>query len=346
MFQKMPYPNPEVFYAGPQPLIRESATGFQKRLIRKLGSSEHNTLLEDEQIYNDDFRCGGPHLVRLPALNRHLKDGDPLHELWKKELERPVRQILDRWEVMANLRADGNAYLVWPMRRADRADPETWYDTITISSRKKDPAWYHACKEIHELFVTAGHSKLNIDMLDVQNPGPMLTYPIAHHDPFCRHLAWPQVKVLEVLGDRKWTSVSVLRRGRASNEKPITISMTVKEESPADWLKVGECIVAVLEREGLSDVAVEMRWDSALQSSADPEQLSHRDWSLKAKLGGSLGIAGSAASSPTFGGFVELEFAGGTQRVGPYLLPLRREGGGVNAERLGQERALPWPWQK
>ena len=65
----------EVTYAGALPTPSPSSSSgsnaaYQLNRVRRTeGSSESeaSSAIGDSEVYNEDFRTGGPHLVRLPA---------------------------------------------------------------------------------------------------------------------------------------------------------------------------------------------------------------------------------------------------------------------------------------
>ncbi|KAM5458288.1 hypothetical protein MaudCBS49596_000201 [Microsporum audouinii] len=302
----------EVAYAGPQMPTPPSSSfsgsipAHRPRRIRRVeGSSESEapSSIGDDEIHNEDYRAGGPHLVRLPGLSEPLERRDPLDVTWDEVLRAPVRSILDRYRV------DMSSAV--PVRRCFNVVSER-YDTILILARKHNLAsdsWFRACKDILQLFRSKGLMQLNVEILDKRANPRIVTYPISPDDPFVR--AWNSIRpqVLSILGRNDWTLLYVIRqRVEDQREGPITVAITVAEESINDWTRIRDEIVQLLDSNGYYGVAVNIRrgdiWNMAQYSHAFLED---RDWDTRAKLGGSLGPQGSRESASTFGGFVDLQ---------------------------------------
>lgn len=316
-FHRKVSPTNEVSWAGPLSSASSSREGvYPSRSRRTKGSSEGEgtpLLLEDDEIWNEDYRCGGPNLARFPITNQHVNRHDPLTALWDSTLEAPVTQILNERGI--RVKSTG------PMRRAQDSlgTAEHWKDTILIMAEKEalDDSWYRACKSIRKLFVQKGLGNLNIEITDPRAYEPTLTYPILSSDPFVA--IWPGLRpdVLTVLEGKDWVLLCILRRGKGDGEKRITVCVTIREDSGGDWVSVREGIIGLLDTRKLYDVAIEICRGEVLQPSIvtdDAAPLDARDWSAPAKFGGSLAPRGSDVSSSTFGGFLEIQLPSGEWR--------------------------------
>ncbi|KAF3480734.1 uncharacterized protein GIQ15_06081 [Arthroderma uncinatum] len=307
--------NSEVAYAGPLPTPPPSASTssgtsnpYPKRVRRVEGCSESEAAytIGDAEVHNEDFRCGGPHLVRLPAFNDHLTPNDPLNVAWDEHLEGPVREILNCYRIDLT-----GGIAVGPLRRSSTGKREK-YDTALIIAQKHSltsDVWFRACKEILQLFRSKGFMKLNVEIIDDRANPTLTTYPASLTDPFVESWTILRPTILEILGENDWTLLYVVRRrSKNHHEGPITIAITVTEESTKEWSAIRDEIVRLLDSRGHHDVAIAIcRANVWHGSSFDDQVLGHRDWDVRAKLGGSLGLRGSADSASTFGGFVELQ---------------------------------------
>ncbi|KAM5474817.1 hypothetical protein MferCBS49748_000224 [Microsporum ferrugineum] len=302
----------EVAYAGPQVPTPPSSSfsgsipAHRPRRIRRVeGSSESEapSSIGDDEIHNEDYRAGGPHLVRLPGLSEPLKRHDPLDVAWDEVLDVPVHNILERYHV--------NISSVAVVRRCFTDTPEK-YDTVLVIARKQNLAsdsWFRACKDMLRLFRSKGFMQLNVEILDERANPQIVSYPISPNDPFVG--AWNSIRpqVLNILGRNDWTSLYVIRRRvKDQREGPITVSITVTEESTNDWARIRDEIVRLLDSSGQYAVAVDICRGDIWQMAYDRTPiLENRDWDTRAKLGGSLGPRGSRESASTFGGFVNLQ---------------------------------------
>lgn len=309
-------PNSEVSWTGPlAPVSSSSRETIPSRPRRTQGSSESRTpLFGDEEIWNEDYRCGGPSLARLPVVNQQINRQDPLETIWNSILEAPVKEILNQWEI--HVKSTG------PIRRAHSPLEvrEGWKDTILITAQKHtlDDSWYKACKSIRKTFSQNGFVDLNIEIIDPRASEPTLTYPILSDDPFIAIWAELRLAVLIMLEGKDWVLLSVLRRGKADDdEKRITICITIREESDADWNSAREGTIALLDARKLYNVAIEIYRGQVGQASTlidNDISLAARDWRAPAKFGGSLGPRGPNLASSTFGGFLEIQLPSGEWR--------------------------------
>ncbi|KAG5205242.1 hypothetical protein GTR04_3869 [Trichophyton interdigitale] len=301
----------EVTYAGALPTLPHSSSSGsipacrKNRVRRTEGSSESgaSSAIHDLEVYNEDFRSGGPHLVRLPAFNHHLTQNDPLLVAWEDKLETPVRTIIKNYNI--------DIIGVGPLRRSSTRSAEK-YDTALVTARKHvvtSDSWFRACKEMLQLFQSKGFMQLNVEIIDTRANPQLISYPVSVSDPFVDSWHVLRPVILEILAKCDWTLLCVVRRRNRNHfEGPITVALTVTEESTHDWTTVRDRIVELLDSRGHYNVAVEIcRSNIWHASSFDDPVLNRRDWAIKAKPGGSLGPRGSTTSASTFGGFIDLQ---------------------------------------
>ncbi|PGH16306.1 hypothetical protein AJ79_01845 [Helicocarpus griseus UAMH5409] len=126
----------EVVYAGPAiiPQIEDDLPTRRrfKRQRRIEGSSESDdkpVILGDNEIQNQDYRCGGPMLVALPVETTFLKPTNPLRVEWDEKLEQEAFRILEKWAV----RKTGSAQKVNTIMVLVK--PTTRYDWVSVRER-------------------------------------------------------------------------------------------------------------------------------------------------------------------------------------------------------------------
>lgn len=318
-FEKL-VPSKEVAYVAallPSPPLTASPSppSVHRRLRRDNGSSESDKALrlEDSEVWNEDYRAGGPNLPRLPAINEHIGRDDPLQILWDNELEQPVRRVLSKWNI--------NSFLTGPIRRAHRVEVvREWRDTVLITGTKgsvEDDNWFEACKEIRRIFLEKNHPELTVEIIDERCASTRLTFSIASNEEFVVEV-WPTLRpqILEKLGENDWTLLCVVRRGESFDKSEITIAITVREESTSDWKGVTDAIVALLDAQKLDNVALEIyRGELASATPREEVLLDRRDWELEARFGGSLSPCGFDKYSSSLGGMIDLEMANGTRKT-------------------------------
>ncbi|KAL1955938.1 hypothetical protein VTO42DRAFT_7923 [Malbranchea cinnamomea] len=271
----------EISYAGALPSPPQSSNPsplLRKRTQRVQGSSESDEgtlVLGDREIWNEDYRAGGPDLPRLPAINEHLERDDSLPILWNEKLQEPVRHIINKWNI--------DAFFSGPIRRAHRTETvKRWRDTVLISATKgsvTDKNWFDACLP-----------ELNVEIIDQRAGETRLTIPIQSNDPFVT--IWPSLrpKVLAEMGDGDGTLISVVRRGLSAAETEVTIAVT---------------------HVALEIFRGDLHQQEPSIGNVMPTR---RDWETQAKIGGSLGPSGSITSAFTLGGYLNVEMADGSEK--------------------------------
>lgn len=297
-----------VSFAGPL-LTAESGVETTPRATRRIqkreGSSEENgfAILGNNGFKNEDYRCGGPGLVRLPTLNEILKPNEPLYILYHEELVGPLRDILEKWNV-------DSKYLHLVRRYHARDSPDTSAETVVVSAKKHelDSSWLHACQEIHHLFLQHGQVRLKIEISDERALEPVFSRSITATDPFIHKWQGLKGQILNILEGREWTLLSAHLRGPRNGKFAHTVVICVREDSRQNWNDVRDSIVHHLDTNDLTHTAVEIIRDSIFHYPEQAAILDEQDWNKKAKLGGSLGMGGESTSSFTFGGFLELQF--------------------------------------
>lgn len=128
----------------------ETPSQPSRRVKKREGSSENKgfAILGDIRFKNEDYRCGGPGLVRLPTLNEILKPSEPLYILYHEELVGPLRDALKKWNV-------GSRFINLVRRYHARDSPDSSVETIVVSAKKHElySSWLRACQEIRHLFL-------------------------------------------------------------------------------------------------------------------------------------------------------------------------------------------------
>ncbi|EZF26558.1 hypothetical protein H113_01314 [Trichophyton rubrum MR1459] len=159
----------------------ETPSQASRRIKKTEGSSEDNSfaIQGDNGFKNEDYRCGGPGLVRLPTLNEILKPNEPLHILYHEELVGSLRDILEKWNV-------DSRFIHLVRRYHARDSPESSMECIVVSAKKHklDDSWLNACREIRDLFLEHGRVRLQIEISDERALEPIISRSISSNDPF------------------------------------------------------------------------------------------------------------------------------------------------------------------
>ncbi|EZF45579.1 hypothetical protein H112_01314 [Trichophyton rubrum D6] len=163
----------------------ETPSQASRRIKKTEGSSEDNSfaIQGDNGFKNEDYRCGGPGLVRLPTLNEILKPNEPLHILYHEELVGSLRDILEKWNV-------DSRFIHLVRRYHARDSPESSMECIVVSAKKHklDDSWLNACREIRDLFLEHGRVRLQIEISDERALEPIISRSISSNDPFVHTL--------------------------------------------------------------------------------------------------------------------------------------------------------------
>ncbi|EZF52152.1 hypothetical protein H103_04700 [Trichophyton rubrum CBS 288.86] len=136
-------------------------------------------------LSKEDYRCGGPHLVELPAITK-VPSLRTLYTLNGRELHEPVMEILVKFNV------DYNPYAgLYPVQRASDEDmKQEWYSTIFVSATKRslDRSWYLTCKEIRKLLEEKNMAHFNVEIIDCRaSPGGIQQNPILVDQPSLKY---------------------------------------------------------------------------------------------------------------------------------------------------------------
>ncbi|KAK2850661.1 hypothetical protein FQN49_005441 [Arthroderma sp. PD_2] len=284
------YRNPftqELCYAGPV-YLKDSGLHPPQRQRRILGSSrlDGRTFHGDSEIFNEDFRCGGPLLAPLPAITEEFSSDDhPLLLDFMRRLDKPVRNICHKWGIVLDQgnRLNPNLVLRGCPGIKDTPAPNGWLETAIIyaKSGEIDHTWFKACKEIRQLFRERGKSTLNVEIIDYSRSRERLkAYPLTTDGKMLR--SWHDVRrpILNVLEGKEWVILyPSCRQDTREPQRIDTISIAVKEESNEDWTVCLEQIVEILDGKQCYSVAVEIHHGSSQPSATSSSDSSPSDWS-------------------------------------------------------------------
>ena len=311
----------EQAYAGPaeqSALKSDSSSGLPTpsptpsppRARRTGGLPDEFTPQDKDGIRVEERRVGGPHLCRLPAKTSIVRSDDPISTNWKvispKVSEIVQRHGISKTQITVTRRS------WWKDTRAEKH----WPITITIWAMKytTEELWHGLCSEILSLLTNHGYPDLNVEIIDPEVAKPTISYPLRASDTIVT--AWPDLKtqIIEIVKSTDCSALQLLRRGKdaAADRNPVTVVLTIPENSSDDWVNVREQIVTILDKHQFFHVAVEIgigtNWHGRDIFS---QPLPDRAWEIPAQAGISMGPFRTWSSSATFGGFVELQDAKG-----------------------------------
>ena len=306
----------EEFYAGPASLVASlpspSLTPMYKRQRRNQGSSDEEQVVLDD-IIHQDFRTGGPTLCRLPVRIVALREDSLTLTAWNAGLYTTISNILRRLDVQSNtIKVEHRRW------RYDRESHPNHTETIMVYSIKSvfDRSWLTACINIRTACLEVALPFLNVEIADPRGLKPQLSHPVLSSDPFAVRWSGIRAQIISLLAPREWLTMSLLRRGKSDDPSrcPLTILITIPEDSAAVWSTARESIVAYLDNTGWQQVAVEIGRGYVWRGVEAGEDTNHdrillesnRDWKIKAQHGRSIGKSNSEESPGTLGGFVEI----------------------------------------
>ena len=311
--------SPEAAYAGPiitprSPPASLSDASIGRRSLRTNGSADNASLSVPDNMVNTEVRVGDPVLCRLPAVILPKRHGTPLGKFWTVEVAQGVVDLLSSHAIPSEFIG-----AVW--RRWIHDPPTQAKETllvITPSVNDRD-LWWRTAKELRSICIKGGMPDIAIEIANENVLKPTRTSCVPKGHTIIK--AWPRIraKVLGYLALDGWVSVEVLRRGLGgSSEDPVTILVTLSEDSAKEACQVRDSVCAILEHDKLDDVAVEIRHGWLVKSHDDDDVdpagrpwyerlLPDGSWDPPAVLGGSIGPQDMAdGPSGTFGGFIEL----------------------------------------
>lgn len=320
----------QVVYAGPLPLIATSLSEAgvsesqpQRKWLRQCNHSsslDDNPLpdLEEPGIIYEDHRVGGPVLCRLPAATFPITSADPITLVFDSEMRGKIMETIQESNI------DFQAMSV--LKRRWRESRDKPLPSILIIAKAKynrtvDDTWFQLYGKIRAICTSAGQPEVNVEIGDPIAYIPRISSAVLSSDTIVKH--WPTLKprILEIIKDKRWLTLDVLRRGPVDNEGSITVVITIPECSTNDaysWRPIRDRIVDVLSTTGLDDVAVEIG-RGAVYSSHDIDNnnnfFDERGPSAKARFGGSLAGLHDSKRLGTFGGFIVLDFPDGKSRT-------------------------------
>ncbi|KAI9810183.1 MAG: hypothetical protein M1827_006629 [Pycnora praestabilis] len=146
---------------------------------------------------------------------------------------------------------------------------------------------------------------------------------------------------MALLGGYDWIAVEVALRGKieAAAQKPVTILITIPEQSHQEWKPLRESIAGLLESLRLPKVALEIiRGRISRSVSLQIQPLPETVWDTKLQMGSSMGPQSSAHSAGALGGFIEILVNGSWKILG---LTCSRCVVNVNLDDLQQSQAAP-----
>jgi len=170
--------------------------------------------------------------------------------------------------------------------------------------------WFLAAVEIRQNCIEQGLVNVSVELADPKGLQPTLTHRVEPDEPILSAWAHIESQIVDILGEKDWLALELLRRGSSYSpkENPVTVTITIHETSQADWVHIRERIVRVLDDSHYDQVAVEIirgvvwsGWNFEACLPAD------REWEGLANMGGSIGPSRSEICSGTLGGYLQLQ---------------------------------------
>ncbi|MCJ1283910.1 hypothetical protein MMC26_003241 [Xylographa opegraphella] len=311
------YVGPPIILTSPQTPPSDALRGNRVRRYKGIPYETEFREIRSEEITIGPGRVGGPNLCRLPALIGEISRGSLNRRAYENGLRAEVAKILDEekvnYEDLALLRR------TWFFDNHNTTDEES--ETVVVGcadNREDSKTWYSACIKIREFFIEQGLQDLNIEIAS-----PMGITPLQSWEVEVEHLSmkiWRDIRVTihELLRGKEWISLELFRRGKhytLDNTCPVTIVVTIAEDSVPDWHYTTERIVLVIENYGMDDVAVEVSRGKIVLHE-ERAILGEDNWAQEAKLGHSIGPHGQIRNPSTLGGFLDLTFPGHRKTYG------------------------------
>lgn len=307
-FERSRIVSDEEAYAGPAQLPTQIPTPSPprplKRTRRNKGASEGDDVSERGEIRNEEFRAGGPYLCNLPVSSGALNTKSQLYLSWYRDgLADEVRKILDCFNVQWRE--------ILAVTRECARKSEAPVETILILAERKAPTenWIRPCESIRKQCISRGLFQANVELADERGLKPVLSFVVERIAPILQEWHILEPKILSLLGTEPWLALELLRRGQdlTGNNNPITVVITIEEQSDSDWSLIRDKVVNLLEDSGYADVAVEIgRGIVTTGTKKDPKILPEKAYNLPALPGTSIAPRGSSISAGTFGCFLKI----------------------------------------
>ena len=292
---------------------------FDTSNLHSRGSSVHTPPSENslEEITGSEFRVGGPEICRLPLIDFPLQKDERAQVEWESGgLRQFVASVLRRLKIDHEATILSRRSWVW---EEQNAMAETIAIVVLAKNHEQKSDWYRACYEIRSRVTAIGLDSLNIDIGTLAGFKAAKSYLVEKDAKICQ--VWENLKsgIKEILGSTDWLAIDLLRRGISPipTENPITIAITVSEESPKDdWNMERDALVGLLEKTNLPEVAIAIARGSIRTASTHDRQILPPDsYQQESMVGRSVGSARYTKESGTLGGFLELVFSDATTRL-------------------------------
>lgn len=275
------------------------------------GSPDSQLPLVERGIIIERNRVGTAPLCRLPAVGSIPHHTDPFAAT-AEQIRHDAFTILDRQGVRW-LTCD----VVTRRWRFDTSDDVAdWPLTLlVVTSPDNSGDKKAACMSLREYIRRAETGRaLGVEIIDVQATEEPRSFPIEPEDPIVSRWAAVEPRIIDVLLPTDVIAFTVIRRGKKERPKdnPVTLFVSIPEESEDDWLIVREQVTDVLDEAGLIDMALELSrgtyWPQAGTDSIEP--LPSDIWGAAAMAGHSFSVYDCEHSS-TLGSFVDIEHTTG-----------------------------------
>ena len=191
------------------------------------------------------------------------------------------------------------------------ADPPLTLLVVTSLHNRGDKA--AACVSLREYIKRLDTGKvLLIEIIDVKATEELLSFPIHSHEAIVAKWTAVEPKIIDVLLPTDAISFTVIRRGKEqiSDDNPVTLFVSIPEESDVNWLNIREQITDVLDVARLDEVAIEVsrgtHWPQAFSSSTTAVPSS--TWGPASMAGHSFSVY-DCDQPATLGGFVDVQHA-------------------------------------
>jgi hypothetical protein len=313
----------EEVYVGPATLLTPSQSPDSdapriKRARRLKGIATDIREIPSEEITIHPGRVGGPVMCRLPAVGDEVREGRPTRRAFDNGMRAKITRILDEEKVIYE---DVDLQQRRWYFSNDHSTTDEEDETVIVGcsdAHEDNRAWYLACSKIRKLFVEEGFEELNIEIASTTGITPLRSWEVELEHPVMKIWGDIRINLHKILYGRDWISLELFRRGKdysLDGTCPVTIVVTIEEESLSDWNPIVDEIVEVIDRYGMNDMAVEISRGTIVLHD-DQARLKIDNWEHEAKVGHSIGPRGHIDYAGTLGGFLDLEISGQRRTYG------------------------------
>ncbi|KAJ5579775.1 uncharacterized protein N7459_005760 [Penicillium hispanicum] len=293
-----------IFFSGTDWVLGDG----RKRRYRGSSDDWNGNVIKEKHLFKEDLRVGGPCLCEIPVESIELQSNHALHynSPRARALRPRITTILQNYKVSMITVSFVERLPVFN----DNPGPGPILTLLVLANRIfGEKTWLDCVWDLRLLFIREKLHHVSVEIVDPRALRPPATLPVLRTDPIFNE--WNSVlnTIMHTINLRDIEAVGCFRRGRIDGrhltDSP-TVLIIVDVQSSQDWRPTREQVVNILNRRGLSMVAVEIVKDR-IDQTCQPLKRGVRAELLSGRPlpGQSVSLHG-ADGTGSLGGFVEV----------------------------------------